>query len=57
MTWINARGSRLILPKFTFSKKQRKILNKKDIIVPNRRNIPMNPKIFGVFSNSSKKDI
>ena len=26
MTWINARGSRLILPKFTFSKKQRKIL-------------------------------
>ena len=33
MTWINARGSRLILPKFTFSKKQRKILNKKDITV------------------------
>ena len=33
MTWINARGSRLILPKFTFSKKQRKILNKKNITV------------------------
>ena len=33
MTWINARGSRLILPKFTFSKKQRKILRKKDITV------------------------
>ena len=33
MTWINARGCRLVLSKFTFSKKQRKILNKKDITV------------------------
>ena len=33
LTWINARTSRLILNKFTFSKKQRKILRKKDIRV------------------------
>ena len=33
MTWINARGCRLVLSKFTFSKKQRKILNTKDITV------------------------
>ena len=31
MTWINARGCRLVLSKFTFSKKQRKILNTKNI--------------------------
>ena len=29
----------------------------KAIIAPNKRNIPSNPKILGVFSNSSKKDI
>ena len=33
MTWINARGCRLVLSKFTFSKKQRKILNTKNITV------------------------
>ena len=33
LTWINARNTRLLLNKFTFSKKQRKILRKKDITV------------------------
>ena len=33
LTWINARNTRLLLKKFTFSKKQRKILRKKDIKV------------------------
>ena len=33
LTWINARNTRLLLNKFTFSKKQRKILRKKDIRV------------------------
>jgi hypothetical protein len=33
LTWINARNTRLLLKKFTFSKKQRKILRKKDITV------------------------
>ena len=33
LTWINARNTRLLLKKFTFSKKQRKILRKKDIRV------------------------
>ena len=33
LTWINARNTRLLLSKFTFSKKQRKILRKKDITV------------------------
>jgi len=33
LTWINARNTRLLLSKFTFSKKQRKILRKKDIRV------------------------
>ncbi|KGF95357.1 hypothetical protein EU95_1450 [Prochlorococcus marinus str. MIT 9201] len=32
-------------------------LNTKDITVTHKRNIPRNPKILGVFSNSSKKDI
>ena len=32
-------------------------LNIKAAIVQIKRNIPKNPKIFGVFSNSSKKDI
>jgi hypothetical protein len=31
LTWINARNTRLLLKKFTFSKKQRKILSKKYI--------------------------
>jgi hypothetical protein len=29
LTWINARNTRLLLSKFTFSKKQRKTLRKK----------------------------
>ena len=33
LTWINARNTRLLFNKFTFSKKQRKILRKKDITV------------------------
>ena len=33
LTWINARNTRLLLSKFTFSKKQKKILRKKDITV------------------------
>ena len=33
LTWINARNTRLLLKKFTFSKKQKKILRKKDIRV------------------------
>ena len=33
LTWINARNTRLLLSKFTFSKKQRKILRKRDITV------------------------
>ena len=33
LTWITARNTRLLLKKFTFSKKQRKILRKKDIKV------------------------
>jgi hypothetical protein len=33
LTWINARNTRLLLKKFTFSKKQKKILRKKDIKV------------------------
>ena len=33
LTWINARNTRLLLNKFTLSKKQRKILRKKDITV------------------------
>ena len=33
LTWINARNTRLLLNKFTFSKKQRMILRKKDITV------------------------
>ena len=33
LTWINARNTRLLLNKFTFSKKQRKTLTKKDIRV------------------------
>ena len=33
LTWINARNTRLLLKKFTFSKKQRKTLRKKDIRV------------------------
>ena len=33
LTWINVRNTRLLLNKFTFSKKQRKILRKKDITV------------------------
>jgi len=32
-------------------------LNIKAITVRHKRNIPRNPKILGVFSNSSKKDI
>ncbi|KGF93359.1 hypothetical protein EU94_1513 [Prochlorococcus marinus str. MIT 9123] len=32
-------------------------LNIKAATVQIKRNIPNNPKIFGVFSNSSKKDI
>ena len=32
-------------------------LNIKAATVQIKRNIPKNPKIFGVFSNSSKKDI
>ena len=32
-------------------------LNIKAITVTHKRNIPRNPKILGVFSNSSKKDI
>jgi len=32
-------------------------LNIKAAIVQKKRNIPKNPKNFGVFSNSSKKDI
>ena len=32
-------------------------LNIKAITVKHKRNIPRNPKILGVFSNSSKKDI
>ena len=32
-------------------------LNIKATIVQMKRNIPKNPKILGVFSNSSKKDI
>ena len=32
-------------------------LNIKAAIVQTKRNIPNNPKILGVFSNSSKKDI
>jgi hypothetical protein len=32
-------------------------LNIKAIMVQIKRNIPKNPKILGVFSNSSKKDI
>ena len=32
-------------------------LNIKDAMVHIKRKIPMNPKNFGVFSNSSKKDI
>ena len=32
-------------------------LNIKAIKVTKKRNIPRNPKILGVFSNSSKKDI
>jgi hypothetical protein len=32
-------------------------LNTKAITVTNKRSIPRNPKILGVFSNSSKKDI
>ena len=33
LTWINARSCRLDLSKFTFSKKQKYILNKKDVTV------------------------
>ena len=33
LTWINARSSRLDLSKFTFSKKQKYTLNKKDVTV------------------------
>ena len=32
-------------------------LNIKAVMVQIKRNIPKNPKILGVFSNSSKKDI
>ena len=32
-------------------------LNIKDAMVQIKRNIPKNPKILGVISNSSKKDI
>ena len=32
-------------------------LNIKAAIVQTKRNIPIDPKILGVFSNSSKKDI
>ena len=32
-------------------------LNINAITVNNKKNIPKNPKILGVFSNSSKKDI
>ena len=38
LTWINARSCRLDLSKFTFSKKQKYILNKKDISVEIARN-------------------
>jgi hypothetical protein len=53
LTWINARNTRLLLSKFTFSKKQRKILRKKDIRVEIHDKLDDN--LFETISDIFKK--
>ena len=53
LTWINARNKRLLLSKFTFSKKQRKILRKKDITV--EVHDKLNDTLFITISDIYKK--
>ena len=55
LTWINARNTRLLLNKFTFSKKQRKILRKKDITV--EVNNKLDDALFTTISSIYKKYI
>ena len=55
LTWINARNTRLLLSKFTFSKKQRKTLRKKDITV--KVYDKLDDALFTIVSNIYKKYI
>jgi|TARA_R100001440_G_scaffold30106_3_gene48418 arginyl-tRNA--protein-N-Asp/Glu arginylyltransferase len=55
LTWINARNTRLLLSKFTFSKKQKKTLRKKDIRV--KIYDKLDNDLFIIVSNIYKKYI
>ena len=53
LTWINARNTRILLNKFSFSKKQRKTLRKKDITV--KVFDKLDDKLFCIISDIYKK--
>ena len=53
LTWINARNTRILLNKFSFSKKQRKTLRKKDITV--KVFDKLDDKLFSIISDIYKK--